>query len=315
MGTPDYMSPEQARGLSDLDQRTDIYSMGVILYEMIANRMPYEQEAIGDLIAAISRDPPTPVTKHRPDVPPELVHVIERAMARDREDRFPDAREMRNALVDIWGGAFEQAASGVTSLSEMPPPPEGAASGRHRRASSQSGKKKSASGARPNPALPRHPSHDGPTEIDVVLPEARSAEDLKALGDAPTLLSLEAVSVDGRGSPAPASGVPREEPRSMGLSIFAGALASMMLVTFVWVWIAGSAEPDPGEGGFRAAAAALHADGSIEEDAATDVADAGVDAGEGGELDHEGVSKRGKRRGGRPPIRRPPIRRPTKRGR
>lgn len=98
VGTPEYMSPEQARGLKDLDQRTDIYSMGAILYECITGTRPYESEHTGDLIIMVVNGGATPVIKLRPDVSPALSAAIAKAMSRKREDRYPDVRTMRHAL-------------------------------------------------------------------------------------------------------------------------------------------------------------------------------------------------------------------------
>jgi len=98
VGTPEYMSPEQARGLKDLDQRTDIYSMGAILYECITGTRPYESEHTGDLIIMVVNGGAPPVIKLRPDVSPALSAAIAKAMSRKREDRYPDVRTMRHAL-------------------------------------------------------------------------------------------------------------------------------------------------------------------------------------------------------------------------
>jgi serine/threonine protein kinase len=124
IGTPDYMSPEQARGDRDIDRRTDIYSMGVILYETLTGRLPFEAERIGEIIRRITTETPPTVADLRPDLPADLSAVVQRAMARDREDRFPDARAMRWAIIDsaeIYG--FRHTNSALISVSELPPPP------------------------------------------------------------------------------------------------------------------------------------------------------------------------------------------------
>ena len=116
LGTPQYMSPEQARGLRDVDRRTDVYSMGVILYEMITGVRPFDEENVGDiLVKVISGEHPT-LGSVRPDMPKALTDVIERAMATDREARFPDAREMRNALFAAMATS-RPAAFGITDPS------------------------------------------------------------------------------------------------------------------------------------------------------------------------------------------------------
>ena len=99
VGTPDYMSPEQARGEGNIDKRADIYSMGCILYEGLTGRLPFEADTIGDLIVQIvTAEPPAP-HEVAPDVPPALSAMIQQAMAKDREHRFADARAMRGALL------------------------------------------------------------------------------------------------------------------------------------------------------------------------------------------------------------------------
>jgi len=100
IGTPEYMSAEQARGARDVDGRTDIYSIGVILYEGLAKKLPFEGQNIGELIMAITSATPPSLAVLRPDLPSSLVKAVERAMKRDRDDRFKDARDMRAALLE-----------------------------------------------------------------------------------------------------------------------------------------------------------------------------------------------------------------------
>lgn len=125
VGTPDYMSPEQARASRDLDLRTDIYSVGVILYEALSGRLPFVADDLGTLIAKIETEVAPPVDALRPDVPAEIASVIHRAMSKEREARFEDARAMRRALLDACGGFSSLHSEPIlTSISEIPPPLE-----------------------------------------------------------------------------------------------------------------------------------------------------------------------------------------------
>src|SRR5207302_9897446 len=87
MGTATYMSPEQARGLS-VDARTDIFSLGVVLYEMIAARAPFEGATISDVVAAILREEPAPLSQYSLEIPIELEWIVKKALAKDREERY-----------------------------------------------------------------------------------------------------------------------------------------------------------------------------------------------------------------------------------
>ncbi len=99
-GTPAYMSPEHARGES-VDGRTDVWSLGVMLYEMVAGRRPFGGESIEALVSSILTQEPEPLERVRPDVPPELARVVDRALAKDRTERYPNTAEL---LADLESG-------------------------------------------------------------------------------------------------------------------------------------------------------------------------------------------------------------------
>jgi eukaryotic-like serine/threonine-protein kinase len=103
MGTPLYMSPEQLRSTKQVDLRADIWSLGVILYELLVGRPPFEgaPAAVG---AAIVADPVPSVRVARPEVPEELAAVVAKALEKDREQRFGDMRALARALMP-WASA------------------------------------------------------------------------------------------------------------------------------------------------------------------------------------------------------------------
>jgi eukaryotic-like serine/threonine-protein kinase len=97
MGTVAYMSPEQARG-KDTDARTDIFSLGVVLYEMLTKKMPFGGETISDVIASILKTEPPPPGKFNQETPAELERIVCKSLAKDREERYQTAKDL---LVDL----------------------------------------------------------------------------------------------------------------------------------------------------------------------------------------------------------------------
>ena len=98
IGTPQYMSPEQCSQASDIDARSDIYSFGVIVYEMLAGHVPFAGDSPTAIMMKHIQEPPPPVLEERPDLPEEVGRVVERALAKRPEDRFQKASELAAAL-------------------------------------------------------------------------------------------------------------------------------------------------------------------------------------------------------------------------
>jgi serine/threonine-protein kinase len=95
-----YMPPEQLRG-EQLDRRTDVFALGVVLYELIAGRRPWEGTSEVALIGKIMTEEPQPLAEVRSDVPPELVAIVDRALAKDREQRFQSCHELQADLENL----------------------------------------------------------------------------------------------------------------------------------------------------------------------------------------------------------------------
>ncbi len=100
VGTPAYMSPEQAMGEREIDGRADLYALGVVGYQMLAGSLPFRAGNTPAMLMKHISEQPRPLHEVRPDLPANLVHAIERAMAKGKGDRWPDAMAFREALGD-----------------------------------------------------------------------------------------------------------------------------------------------------------------------------------------------------------------------
>lgn len=100
-GTPHYMSPEAARGAKDTDHQVDVWAMGVILYEMLTGRIPYDGDSYNELLAKILTDIPLRPRELDPDIPMELEAIVLKAMAAEREERYRRTEALLADLIEF----------------------------------------------------------------------------------------------------------------------------------------------------------------------------------------------------------------------
>ncbi|UCD56546.1 MAG: protein kinase, partial [Candidatus Hydrogenedentota bacterium] len=105
MGTVAYMSPEQARGEASIDHRTDIWSLGVVLYEMLAGKVPFDAPSDAALLHKIIYEPEEPIGNYIPTLPVALGRAIHKMMQKDREDRYENMETLLSDLKSIRAGA------------------------------------------------------------------------------------------------------------------------------------------------------------------------------------------------------------------
>ncbi len=145
MGTPEYMSPEQSQG-RESDPRTDIYSLGCVIYEMLAGRPPFKAPLPVSVLYQHVYERPPYIRGYNDAVPPELALIIETALEKNPDDRFPTADHFARALAPFTQPGYQGAASELPTDATLPPmaalprtPPSAPEPARTRRAPQQSG--------------------------------------------------------------------------------------------------------------------------------------------------------------------------------
>src|SRR5947209_891532 len=143
IGTPAYMSPEQCAGRGKIDARSDIYSLGIVMYEMLTGRVPFIGEGFGDIVVAHITEAPRPPSQLRPDLPPEWEMIVMRAIEKDPDKRFQTMEEFGIALADPLGYAHRPLAvaqagfAAAAPTTSVPAVTEPEPSGAHRLAAPQ----------------------------------------------------------------------------------------------------------------------------------------------------------------------------------
>jgi serine/threonine protein kinase len=122
LGTPMYMSPEQAQGLPDVDERSDLWSTGAILFQCLAGRAPHAGGTYEQIVVAVCSTDAPDVRTWNPAVPAPIAAVVARSLARDRRRRFQDARAMREALERAATGDADAAAHDLSTVEGLPGP-------------------------------------------------------------------------------------------------------------------------------------------------------------------------------------------------
>jgi serine/threonine-protein kinase len=117
VGTPAYAAPERLRGDDRRDPRTDLYAVGVVLFEMLAGVRPFDASSFSELARKVQNEPAPALRLYRPEVPEALERVVAKALSKNPEDRFPDAESFAAALVPFGGRVVESDDSASDSLS------------------------------------------------------------------------------------------------------------------------------------------------------------------------------------------------------
>src|SRR6185503_5654237 len=127
LGTSAYLAPEQIRG-ETLDRRTDVFAVGVLAYELLAFQKPFRGEHLSTILYRILNESPEPIENVAPDVPPGLALIVNRAIEKNIQNRYPSMEAMRQDLISVYrqvvggSGGFSTAAAAAQAPGGPPMP-------------------------------------------------------------------------------------------------------------------------------------------------------------------------------------------------
>jgi serine/threonine-protein kinase len=131
MGSPLYMSPEQMASAKYVDARTDVWSLGVTLFELVSGRTPFRGESMTELIASVLQGEPLSVRDVRPDLPQSIVPAITKALEKDRNRRYANVAELAAAIAPFGPWQAAMSVERISNVLSMPPPAVGASGASH----------------------------------------------------------------------------------------------------------------------------------------------------------------------------------------
>jgi serine/threonine-protein kinase len=120
MGSPSYMSPEQMVAAETVDVRTDVWALGVVLYELVTGKVPFVADTMPELVGAVLQRTPEPIAVSRSDVPSELQAVVDRCLSKERDGRYPNVAELAAALAPLGPPRSEQSLERILHVLGLP---------------------------------------------------------------------------------------------------------------------------------------------------------------------------------------------------
>jgi eukaryotic-like serine/threonine-protein kinase len=229
LGSIHYMSPEQARGVREIDHRSDLWSLAVIAYRAVVGRLPFPGAQMGDVIVKICSEPIPRPSSIAPDLGPDVDHFFARALARDPDDRWQSARDFAAALAQLAGPAL---AAPLPALAApplpTPPPPAFPTPGQ----------------ATPAPALSFDPRQIAPRPILASRADVEPPTEVQEGRTDPSWLTPPAPGTLGSAH-ARSLAPPRDPGRALRISLIAAGVAMTLLAVTLLAFRLGDDRPAP----------------------------------------------------------------------